>query len=222
MENEDTLSVEPENAEEYSGDADYEARLAEINEALERNKREMAEIEKALAEIDARKIFTLKELREMERQKQLEAEEKLENEKRMIDLITSDALKKAEDLRKNAITESEKAIAEEKALNIELDAILHELDIRKMIIKENEALLEDVLARLAIEENTFQRYKKASLGGSKKDGNYFNIRETIYKIRNKKEASFSRYRSLKSLIEKQNAKIEKAQSALGNIYEKLG
>jgi len=201
---------------------DYEARIAEINAALERNKAEMEAIEKALAEIDARKIFTLKELREMENQKQREAKEKLENEKRMIDLITAEAMEKAESLRNSAVTEGEKIVAEEKALHIELDAILHELDIRKMIIKENEALLEDVLARLAIEENAFQKYKKASLQGGKKDGSYFDIRETIYKIKNKKEASFSQYRSLKSLIEKQNSKIEKAQTALSNIYEKLG
>ena len=221
MENEekDTVSLE---SESDMGDIDYEARIAEIDAALERNKAEMAAIEKALAEIDARKIFTLKELREMEKQKEREAKEKLENEKRMIDLITAEALQKAETLRENAVTESEKITAEEKALDIELDAILHELDIRKMIIKENEELLEDVLARLAIEENIFQKYKKASLQGSKKDGSYFDIRETIYKIKNKKEVSFSQYRNLKTLIEKQNAKIEKAQQALRNIYQKLG
>ncbi len=218
MENEETLSAEP---KETIDDIDYEARIAEINAALERNRLEMEEIEKALAELDARKIFTLKELREMEKQKQREAEEKLENEKRMIDLITADAMKKAENLRKNAVTQSEKIVAEEKALNIELDAILHELDIRKMIIKENEALLEDVLAKLAIEESTFQKYKKASLTSGKKDGGASGIREAIYKIKNKKEASFSQYRSLKSLIEKQNVKIEKAQNSLRNIYQKL-
>ncbi|MDO4199279.1 MAG: hypothetical protein Q4D57_00735 [Clostridia bacterium] len=201
---------------------DYEARIAEINAALERNKNKMAEIEKALTDIDARKIFTLKELREMEKQKQREAEEKLENEKRMIDLITAEALKKAASVRENAVTEGEKVIAEEKALDIELEAILHELDIRKMIIKENESLLEDVLARLAIEESAFQKYKKASLTGSKKDGSYFNIKEAIYKIKSKKDASFSQYRNLKSLIDKQNAKIEKAQNSLRTIYQKLG
>ena len=219
MENEDNLSVELENEND---EIDYEAKIAEINAALERNSNKMAEIEKALTEIDARKIFTLKELREMEKQKQREAEEKLENEKRMIDLITAEALKKAEDLRKNAVTEGEKVKAEEKALDIELEAILHELDIRKMIIKENETLLEDVLARLAIEESAFQKYKKASLTSSKKDGSYFNIRDVIYRIKSKKDASFSQYRSLKSLIEKQSAKIEKAQNSLKNIYQKLG
>jgi len=218
VENEDTLSVESEN---ITDDMDYEARIAEIDAALERNRLEMERIEKALAELDARKIFTLKELREMERQKQREAEEKLENEKRMIDIITADAMKKAETLRANAVTESEKVIAEEKALDIELDAILHELDIRKMIIKENESLLEDVLAKLAIEENSFQRYKRSSLTSSKKDGSYYNIRESIYKIRSKKEASFARYKSLKALIDKQNVKIEKAQNTLKNIYQKL-
>ncbi len=218
MENEDTLSVESEN---ITDDMDYEARIAEIDAALERNRLEMERIEKALAELDARKIFTLKELSEMERQKQREAEEKLENEKRMIDIITADAMKKAENLRANAVTESEKVIAEEKALDIELDAILHELDIRKMIIKENESLLEDVLAKLAIEENSFQRYKRSSLTSSKKDGSYYNIRESIYKIRSKKEASFARYKSLKALIDKQNVKIEKAQNTLKNIYQKL-
>ena len=219
MENKDVVSLESENEVD---DIDYEAKIAEINAALERNKAEMEAIDKALAEIDARKIFTLKELKEMEKQKQREADEKLENEKRMIDLITSEALKKAESLRKNAVTEKEKISAEEKALNIELDAILHELDIRKMIIKENEELLEDVLAKLAIEESIFKKYKKASLQGNKKDGSYFDIRETIYKIKNKKEVSFSQYRNLKTLIEKQNAKIEKAQQALRNIYQKLG
>lgn len=219
MENEDTVSVE---SEKEVGEMDYEARIAEINAALERNKMQMAEIEKALAEIDAKKIFTLKELKEMEEQKQREAEEKLENEKRMIDLITAEALKKAEGIRKNAVTEGEKIIAEEKALDIELEAIKHELDIRQMIIKENEELLEDVLARLAIEENTFQKYKKAGLQGNKKDGSYFDVREAIYKIKSKKEASFSQYKNLKSLIEKQTAKIEKAQNSLKNIYQKLG
>lgn len=219
MENEDTVSVE---SEKEVGEMDYEARIAEINAALERNKMQMAEIEKALAEIDAKKIFTLKELREMEKQKQREAEEKLENEKRMIDLITAEALKKAEGIRKNAVTEGEKIIAEEKALDIELEAIKHELDIRQMIIKENEELLEDVLARLAIEENTFQKYKKAGLKGNKKDGSYFDVREAIYKIKSKKEASFSQYKNLKALIEKQTAKIEKAQNSLKNIYQKLG
>lgn len=207
---------------EVNFDSDYEIRIAEINAALERNKMQMEEIEKALAEIDAKKIFTLKELRDMEKQKQREAEEKLENEKRMIDLITAEALEKAEAVRKNAVTQGEKAIAEEKARDIELEAIKHELDIRKMIIKENETLLEDVLARLAIEENTFQKYKKASMQGNKKDGSYFDIRETIYKIKSKKDASFSQYKSLKSLIEKQTAKIEKAQNTLKTIYQRLG
>ncbi len=207
---------------EVNFDSDYEIRIAEINAALERNKMQMEEIEKALAEIDAKKIFTLKELRDMEKQKQREAEEKLENEKRMIDLITAEALEKAEAVRKNAVTQGEKAIAEEKARDIELEAIKHELDIRKMIIKENEALLEDVLARLAMEESAFQKYKKASMTGSKKDGSYLDIRETIYKIKSKKDASFSQYKSLKSLIEKQTAKIEKAQNSLKNIYQKLG
>ena len=219
MENDENLSVEPGNKTE---ETDYEARIAEIDAALERNRLQMAEIEKALAEIDAKKIFTLKELREMEKQKQREAKEKLENEKRMIDLITAEALKKAEDIRRDAVTEGEKIIAEEKALDIEFEAIKHELDIRKMIIKENETLLEDVLARLAIEENTFQKYKKASMQCNKKDGSYFDIRETIYKIKSKKDASFSQYKSLKSLIEKQTAKIEKAQNTLKTIYQKLG
>ena len=113
MDNEDVLSSELENEND---EIDYEAKIAEINAALERNSNKMAEIEKALTEIDARKIFTLKELREMEKQKQREAEEKLENEKRMIDLITAEALKKAEDLRKNAVTEGEKVKAEEQGL----------------------------------------------------------------------------------------------------------
>ena len=214
MENEDTLSLKSENKID---DMDYESRIAEIDAALERNRLKMEEIEKALAGLDARKIFTLKELREMQKQKQREAEEKLENEKRMIDLVTEDAMKKAENLRKSAVTASEKVAAEEKALNIELSAVLHEIDIRKMIIKENEVLLEDVLAKLAIEKNNFQKHKESGSAGNKK----YAGKEAGYKIRNKKEAFFSEYRGLKALVEKQYAKMEKAQNTLRSIHQKL-
>lgn len=214
MENEDTLSLKSENK---INDMDYESRIAEIDAALERNRLKMEEIEKALAGLDARKIFTLKELREMQKQKQREAEEKLENEKRMIDLVTEDAMKKAENLRKSAVTASEKVAAEEKALNIELSAVLHEIDIRKMIIKENEVLLEDVLAKLAIEKNNFQKHKESGSAGNKK----YAGKEAGYKIRNKKEAFFSEYRGLKALVEKQYAKMEKAQNTLRSIHQKL-
>ena len=214
MENEDTLSLKSENKID---DMDYESRIAEIDAALERNRLKMEEIEKALAGLDARKIFTLKELREMQKQKQREAEEKLENEKRMIDLVTEDAMKKAENLRKSAVTASEKAAAEEKALNIELSAVLHEIDIRKMIIRENEVLLEDVLAKLAIEKNNFQKHKESGSAENKKHAS----KEAGYKIRNKKEAFFSEYRGLKALVEKQYAKMEKAQNTLRSIHQKL-
>ena len=200
---------------------DYEAQLAAIDRALEENARQMAEIDKALSEFTKRKIFTLKELKEMELEKEREAREKLENEKREIDTITSAALKEAETLRNSAKTEDEKLIVEDKALDMELKAVSHDLEIRKMILVESESKLEDVLANFAIEESIFEKNKKASLTVGKKSGDYYKLREEIYENRNKKNLYMEKYRQISKVIDKQTVKIADANKMLNDINEKL-
>lgn len=202
-------------------DIDYEAKLAEINKALEENALKMAEVEKALREIDERKIFTLKELKEMRMRKEREERERLENEKREIDTITASALKEAESLRDGAKNDDERLMAEYKATDIELKAILHDLEIRKMILHESESKLEDVLAEWAIEENLYQKNKKASMKASKKDGDYYKLREEIYKIKSKKSSYLDKYKEISKVIEKQTCKIADANKILKNINQKL-
>lgn len=201
-------------------DVDYEAKLAEIDKALEENARQMAEIEKALTELDKRKIFTLKELREMELEKQREEREKLENEKKQIDTITAESLKKAQLLRESVKNDEEKLLVEDEALNIELNAILHDLDIRKIILSENESELEDVLASLAIEECEYWKNNKASMTASKKTGDYYKLREKIYNIRNKKTSYLNKYAELNKIVEKQMCKIAEANKILKSIRQK--
>ena len=209
--------------EENAGDLDldYEARLAEIDRALEENARQMAEIENALSAMNERKIFTLEELKEMELKKKREERERLEHEKREIDSITAEALKKAETLRSSAKTENEKLVAEKEALNIELKAILHDLEIRKMILSENESKLESVLADFAIEESEYQKNKKASVNSNRKSDDYYKLRDEIYKIRSKKSSCLDRYKDISKIISKQVSKINEANNTLKSIHQKL-
>lgn len=202
-------------------DVNYEAQLAEIDKALEENAQQMAEIEKALSEINKRKIFTLKELKEMELEKERKERERIETEKREIDKITSRSLKEAQLLRDSAKTQEQKTIAEAKAIDIELSAISHDLEIRKMILSESENKLEDVLASLAIEESKFQKNKKASFMVSKKSGEYYKLREEIYKNKSRKGSYLDRYLNLSKVIEKQMIKIFDANKMLRVINAKL-
>ena len=171
--------------------------------------------------MDERKIFTLKELREMELQKQREEQERLENEKKQIDDITAASLKEAELLRNSAQTDEEKLIAEYEALNIEWQAILHDLEIRKMILHENESKLEDMFAKFAIEESKFQKNKKASLTASKKSGDYYKLREEMYQIKSSKGMFLDKCRDIAKVVERQTGKIANANCMLRNINEKL-
>lgn len=202
---------------------DYDAQIAEINRALELNKKKMDEIENALKEFSARKIFTLKELKKMKEQQIIEEQKKLEEEKQNIDLITSKALEDAERLR-NVVeyaNNGDSDTLEERALSMELKAILHDIEIRKIIISEKENQLKDILVRLAIEGHAMEKNKTANLQYKKKDDNYFRAKSELYKSKEKRDAIWNRYTEVQALLEQQLSKIDKAEKMLKSIYEKL-
>ena len=195
-------------------------RLAEIKKALERNRLEMARVNQELADIDKPKIFTRKELQEIKEKAEREKCEKFEKEKAEIDLMTAAALAKASKIRIDAqsLPEFLKAKQEQKALQIEQEAILHDLKIRKIIVDENKALFENILADMAIEENLFSKYKRESLKVSKKDNRYFEIQDGIYKSKNRKEAIFSKCKSVSATIDEHMKKILKSEKLFKSIF----
>lgn len=195
-------------------------RLAEINKALEQNRLEMARIERELADIDKPKIFTWEELQEMKENAEREKLEKFEKEKAEIDLSTAAALKKASKIRIDAqrLPELLKAKQEQEALQIEREAILRDLKIRKIIVDENKALFESALADMAIEENLFSKYKRESLKVSKKDNRYFEIQDEIYKSKNRKETIFSKCKSISATIDEHMKKILKSEKLFKSIF----
>ena len=216
-------SINEMSGSENKYEPDYDAQIAEINRALELNKKKMDEIENALKEFSARKIFTLKELKKMKEQQIMEEQKKLEQEKQNIDLITSKALEDAERLRNVAgyANDGNSDMLEERALNMELEAILHDIEIRKIIISEKENQLKDILVRLAVEGHAMEQNKAANLQYKKKDDNYFRAKSELYKSKEKKDAVWSRYTQVQALLEQQLSKIDKAEKMLKSIYEKL-
>lgn len=194
-------------------------RLAEIKKALEQNRLEMAKVEQELADIDKPKIFTRQELQEMKEKAEREKREKFEKEKAEIDVSTANALEKASKIRIDAqyLPELVKAEREQEALQIERDALLHDLKIRKIIVDENEALFENTLADMAIEENLFSKYKRKSLKISKKDNQYFEIQDGIYKSKNRKETIFSKCKSIRATIDEHMKKILKSEKLFKSI-----
>lgn len=204
--------------------SDIERRMAEIDKALELNRLEMEKVEKSLASINQRKIFTLKELKKMEEEEKQRQREQLEEEKRLIDITTAEALEKASKIRSDSLNfpEDLKKESETEALQLELDAIAHDLKIRKIIISESEALIEEALADIAIEENLFSKYKKASFTCGKKDDSYFEIKNKIYKSKNNKEKAYARYKSLKEKIDGNRNKLLKFEKLFRTTTELLG
>lgn len=194
-------------------------RLAEIKKALERNRLEMAKVEQELADIDKPKIFTFGELQEIKEKAEREKREKLEIEKAEIDASTAGALKKASEIRNSSqhLPESVKAQREQEALQIERDALSRDLELRKIIINEKKALLENMFADMAIEENLFSKYKRESLKTSKKDNSYFEIQNEVYKSKNKKEIIFLKCKSIKATIDEQTKKIMKSEKLFESI-----
>lgn len=197
---------------------DFDSYIEKLNEELRKKEAEIEEAKKRVAELLAAKIYTRKELKQINEEKIRRENEKKEYEKKNIDLITMQSLNIAKDLRDNVegLSEEEKKEVEISAMTIEKSAFEKEIKVKKDIIKEKETQMNKILADKVFYESKIKKIKK--------DMNAVNSSESKVKIETLKNYSKNNSKKYFEFL-KQNEILKdsviKAQSRIGFLKGKL-
>lgn len=200
------------------GPYDFDSYIEKLNEELRKKEAEIEEAKKRVAELLAAKIYTRKELKQINEEKIRRENEKKEYEKKNIDLITMQSLNIAKDLRDNleGLSEEEKKEVEISAMTIERSAFEKEIKVKKDIIKEKETQMNKILADKVFYESKIKKIRK--------DMNAGNSSESKVKIETLKNYSKNNSKKYFEFL-KQNEILKdsviKAQSQIGFLKEKL-
>lgn len=197
---------------------DFDSYIEKLNNELKKKEAEIEEAKKRVAELLAAKIYTRKELKQINEEKIRRENEKKEYEKKNIDLITMQSLNIAKDLRDNVegLSEEEKKEVEISAMTIEKSAFEKEIKVKKDIIKEKETQMNKILADKVFYESKIKKIRK--------DMNAGNSSESKVKIETLKNYSKNNSKKYFEFL-KQNEilkdSVTKAQSRIGFLKEKL-
>ncbi len=200
------------------GPYDFDSYIEKLNEELRKKEAEIEEAKKRVAELLAAKIYTRKELKQINEEKIRRENEKKEYEKKNIDLITMQSLNIAKDLRDNleGLSEEEKKEVEISAMTIERSAFEKEIKVKKDIIKEKETQMNKILADKVFYESKIKKIRK--------DMNAGNSSESKVKIETLKNYSKNNSKKYFEFL-KQNEILKdsviKAQSRIGFLKGKL-
>lgn len=200
------------------GPYDFDSYIEKLNEELRKKEAEIEEAKKRVAELLSAKIYTRKELKQINEEKIRRENEKKEYEKKNIDLITMQSLNIAKDLRDNleGLSEEEKKEVEISAMTIERSAFEKEIKVKKDIIKEKETQMNKILADKVFYESKIKKIKK--------DMNAGNSSESKVKIETLKNYSKNNSKKYFEFL-KQNEILKdsviKAQNQIGFLKEKL-
>ncbi|MBQ6143711.1 MAG: hypothetical protein IJI84_04445 [Clostridia bacterium] len=197
---------------------DFDSYMEKLNNELKKKEAEIEEAKKKVAELLAAKIYTRKELKQINEEKIRRENEKKEYEKKNIDLITMQSLNIAKDLRDNVegLSEEEKKEVEISAMTIERSAFEKEIKVKKDIIKEKETQMNKILADKVFYESKIKKIKK--------DMNAGNSSESKVKIETLKNYSKNNSKKYFEFL-KQNEILKdsviKAQNQIGFLKGKL-
>ncbi|MBQ2671755.1 MAG: hypothetical protein IJG00_02985 [Clostridia bacterium] len=197
---------------------DFDSYMEKLNNELKKKEAEIEEAKKRVAELLAAKIYTRKELKQINEEKIRRENEKKEYEKKNIDLITMQSLSIAKDLRDNVegLSEEEKKEVEISAMTIERSAFEKEIKVKKDIIKEKETQMNKILADKVFYESKIKKIRK--------DMNAGNSSESKVKIETLKNYSKNNSKQYFEFL-KQNEILKdsviKAQNQIGFLKEKL-
>lgn len=197
---------------------DFDSYMENLNNELKKKEAEIEKAKKRVAELLAAKIYTRKELKQINEEKIRRENEKKEYEKKNIDLITMQSLNIAKDLRDNleGLSEEEKKEVEISAMTIERSAFEKEIKVKKDIIKEKETQMNKILADKVFYESKIKKIRK--------DMNAGNSSESKVKIETLKNYSKNNNKKYFEFL-KQNEilkdSIIKAQNQIGFLKEKL-
>lgn len=200
------------------GPYDFDSYIEKLNEELRKKEAEIEEAKKRVAELLAAKIYTRKELKQINEEKIRRENEKKEYEKKNIDLITMQSLNIAKDLRDNleGLSEEEKKEVEISAMTIERSAFEKEIKVKKDIIKEKETQMNKILADKVFYESKIKKIRK--------DMNAGNSSESKVKIETLKNYSKNNSKKYFEFL-KQNEILKdsviKAQNQIGFLKGKL-
>lgn len=128
--------------------AERNKRLAEIESNLADVKKKLELAEKELLKYKSGRLYTRKELKEMELAKLEKQKLEFEREKANIKIITQKKFEEAQKLRFEAqeeISQEQKSVLEKKALEIEKKATEHEIYIMNCILSEKQESYENML-----------------------------------------------------------------------------
>ena len=197
---------------------DFDSYIEKLNNELKKKEAEIEKAKKRVAELLAAKIYTRKELKQINEEKIRRENEKKEYEKKNIDLITMQSLNIAKDLRDNVegLSEEEKKEVEISAMTIERSAFEKEIKVKKDIIKEKEIQMNRILADKVFCESKIKKIRK--------DMNAGNSSESKVKIETLKNYSKNNSKQYFEFL-KQNEILKdsviKAQNQIGFLKEKL-
>ena len=197
---------------------DFDSYMEKLNNELKKKEAEIEEAKKRVAELLAAKIYTRKELKQINEEKIRRENEKKEYEKKNIDIITMQSLSIAKDLRDNVegLSEEEKKEVEISAMTIERSAFEKEIKVKKDIIKEKETQMNKILADKVFYESKIKKIRK--------DMNAGNSSESKVKIETLKNYSKNNSKQYFEFL-KQNEILKdsviKAQNQIGFLKEKL-
>ncbi len=153
----------------------------------------------------------------MEREKA--KEEKLNELKNNIDIITKSEFEKAKLIR----SEAEKCVGAEqkslliKALQIEIDALEREFDVKSSILYENQEKAQEILAEKVFEELKISKLRKEinKSKTSKKEHSYgSDNKEKIGRMISKKNSLIYNYERISNEIEDISLKMKKIKKLL--------
>jgi len=172
------------------------------------------------------KILTRKQLKDLNLKRERAKEEKLKELKNNIDIITKSEFEKAKLIR----SEAENNLGDErqslltKALQIEINALEKEVEVKSSILLENQAKAQDILAERVLEELKISKLRKDlnKFKDSKKENNFSsNFKERISAITSRKNGLLYEYEKITEGIDDISLKIKKSKKLLKNKIAEL-
>ena len=200
------------------GPYDFDSYIEKLNNELKKKEAEIEKAKKRVAELLAAKIYTRKELKEINEEKIRRENEKKEYEKKNIDLITMQSLNIAKDLRDNVegLSEEEKKEVEISAMTIEKSAFEKEIKVKKDIIKEKETQMNKILADKVFYESKIRKIKKDMNAGNSSES-----KVKIETLKNYSKNNSKKYFEFLRQNEVLKDSVIKAQSRIGFLKGKL-
>lgn len=212
--------------------------ISESNEKIEKSKRRLEEIDYEMDMVNQQieeeqlnqfkqnppKILTKSQMNLLKSEQEKDLKRKKEQEIKDVDINTKRAFEIAQNIRRQSqnLSEEQRKSANKEALQLEIEALRKELEIRKIVCRKSSQVAQDALAQKISDEVKFIQNKKQFDDQIQKNGKANEIlRKNLAMFQNNKNRALEIYlKSFKALLESES-KFFKTEKRLKFYTDKI-